>query len=993
MRKIITVLCACATATAALAISPESERNIRLGEELYRAGKWSDARACFAEALSSGDVESVTARQRIESYIALCAVEEGSESADALLESYLDRYPYSAYDNDIRFASACAAYKRGEYELAVERFESTDYRRLDASHRDEYLFKSAHSKFVVGRTDEAYEQLQRVDRNGEYAPHARYYMAYIDYTRGDLDKAKSGFRSIADNASYRSLVPFYLLQIEFLQDNYRYVVDNCDQLIGQATPARRAEIERTAAESWFHLGDYTRAIAYLEEYRRDGGTMDREEQYIMGYSLYRSADYARAAEYLQAVCGADDALTQNAAYHLGACRLQQGDKTRAMQSMAMASALDFDKSIAEDALFNYGKLQYELGGGQFNEAVNILTRYLDMYPSSPRAGEAREYLVAAYYNSKNYDAAYNAIKQIDNPDNNIKSALQKITYFRALELYGDGDYDGAARLLDESLANRYNAKYTALAGFWQGEILYRKGRYNEAAAKFRRYLQLAPKSEPEYRMALYDLGYALLESGDRTGARSQFDSFLWLHKDKDVYRADALNRKGDILYAQRSFDKAIESYEQAAAIPSAERDYALYQRAVVLGLNDRIPAKIEALRSIAASGEGRYADRAAYELGRTFVSLERYSEGADALNDFVAKYPRSEYYVQALSDLGLVYQNLGDNDRALECYKSVISRSPNSSQARDAMAGIRGIYVDNNDVGGYFAYARTAGIETDLGVLQRDSLTFAAAQRLYTTGKLDKAADAFEKYATDFPKGVYLADALYYGSDSRSRLGQSDRAIATLLTLTELPANDYTLRGTERLAKLADAQQRYDVAADAYLALSALAQDKAAAEAVTGYVRSTVRTGDDDRITEMAERVRNMSAADGTALREADFAAAGVLGRRGRSDEALEIYRRLSGEVRSREGAESAYRVIEAEYAAGNADRAEEAIYAFSDAQSPHSYWVARAFIVLGDIYRDKGDDFQARATYRSIVDGYSPDDDGIVEEARKRIESLKQEN
>ena len=49
------------------------------------------------------------------------------------------------------------------------------------------------------------------------------------------------------------------------------------------------------------------------------------------------------------------------------------------------------------------------------------------------------------------------------------------------------------------------------------------------------------------------------------------------------------------------------------------------------------------------------------------------------------------------------------------------------------------------------------------------------------------------------------------------------------------------------------------------------------------------------------------------------------------------------------------------------------------------------AFIVLGDIYRDKGDDFQARATYRSIVDGYSPADDGIVDEARQRIESLNQ--
>ena len=46
--------------------------------------------------------------------------------------------------------------------------------------------------------------------------------------------------------------------------------------------------------------------------------------------------------------------------------------------------------------------------------------------------------------------------------------------------------------------------------------------------------------------------------------------------------------------------------------------------------------------------------------------------------------------------------------------------------------------------------------------------------------------------------------------------------------------------------------------------------------------------------------------------------------------------------------------------------------------------------MTLGDIYRDTGDDFQARATYQSVVDGYTPANDGIVDEARERIANLK---
>ena len=39
--------------------------------------------------------------------------------------------------------------------------------------------------------------------------------------------------------------------------------------------------------------------------------------------------------------------------------------------------------------------------------------------------------------------------------------------------------------------------------------------------------------------------------------------------------------------------------------------------------------------------------------------------------------------------------------------------------------------------------------------------------------------------------------------------------------------------------------------------------------------------------------------------------------------------------------------------------------------------------------YVKKGDNFQARATWQSVADGYSPADDGIVDEAKARIAKL----
>ena len=97
----------------------------------------------------------------------------------------------------------------------------------------------------------------------------------------------------------------------------------------------------------------------------------------------------------------------------------------------------------------------------------------------------------------------------------------------------------------------------------------------------------------------------------------------------------------------------------------------------------------------------------------------------------------------------------------------------------------------------------------------------------------------------------------------------------------------------------------------------------------------------------------------------------------------------LAADVANVEGAESAYRIIEALFAEGKHDECETRIYALADSKTPHSYWLGKAFIVLGDIYVQRNDIFQAKATYRSVVDGYTPADDGIVAEAQAKLEKL----
>ncbi|MDR2882757.1 MAG: tetratricopeptide repeat protein [Alistipes sp.] len=974
MKKTIYLFAAVMTVCGAAAQTATSKDPLDTARRLYAAGQWEAAEYEFDRA--AGQVRDLTPFGRIstegeaatvaavesqalmeaETFAALAAARRGVPGAGERLEAVLERYPASPWTGQLRFRAGVVRHDAGEYDRALEMLAGVLPRRLSKDDRDEFYFLRGHSLFVAGAREDARADLAMVARGGEWGSHAAYYTAYMDYSEGNHAAAKPVFASLAGDPSYSALMPYYLLQIEFNEGNWRYVADNAGKLAEQTTMARRAEIAGMAAQSWFHLGEYDRALANMEDFSRMGGTMSRQEHYTAGFSFYRAGRYEDAARHLALATGADDGLSQNASYHLADVYLHLRDPQRAMQSFSIAAASGADAAIAEDALFNYGKLLFETGGGRFNEAINVLTRYIATYPgSSQRTREARGLLIAAYYNSNDYEAAYEAIRSHPDPDNEVRAALQKITYFRALERWREGDAEVAMAMLEESARNRYNAKYTALAAFWQGEILYSQGRYEAAMPQYEEYVRLSPATETENRLARYNLGYANFNLERWSAARRWFDDFLTRHSTRDAYRADAFNRAGDIQHAGRDYWAAIESYDAAAAVGTPERFYSAYQRAMMLGLVDRPERKIESLQAIITAGQGDYVEQATYELGRYYISRDGYADGARVLGGFIERYPASGLYLPALSNLALAYLNMGDRERSMQYYKAIVERAPFSREAQDAMVGIRGLYVDRGDVEGYFAYARAAGAPTDVGEAQRDSLTFAAAERIYLSGDADRAIPALEGYVAGDARGQYIPTAVGY------------------------------------LSGLYAAAGRWSEAADAYRRGATLATDAAVrSRALEGYVASVIATGDGARIKAMADEVAASEETPTRSRLDAAFAKAGVLRAEGANDEALGIYTTLAVDPSTAAGAESAYRVIEYLYGQGEFRRAEEAVFALSQSGTPHSYWLGESFLTLGDIYVREGDTFQARATFQSIVDGYSPADDGILAAARERIANLK---
>ncbi len=986
MRKLLffslfLTLC-CATATA----EGGSQAHFDRAMSLYRSKMWSAAGKEFTKAREAIDQPLSPCGLQCDYMLTMCAWLAGDPDARLRAERFLQDNPHTVYHNDVLMVLACELYREGDYGRALPALLAVAPSDLAPGMHDEYYFKLGHCYFCSGNDAQAAHAMSQVSKNGRYSSAATYYTAYMDYAAGRYAQAKAGFQSIAADPAYGSIVPFYLIQIEFLQNNYTYVTSRADELIARSTRPRAMETARITAESWYHLGDNRQALRYMDLFRQLGGVMQRNENYIEGYCLYMQQDCTDAAAALGQVVGPEDALSQNAAYHLAGCYLQLGKKREAMQSFSIAGAGHYDEQVREDALFNYGKLQYELGGGVFNEAINVLTRYIKEYPASPRVPQAREYLLSAYYNSRNYEAALDAIMLIPNPDNNIKAALQKITYFRALEYHAAGDDAEADRLLRISAANRYNAKYTALSSFWRGEMAFGRGDYNGAIPFYKEYISLSPASEPEHPMAHYALGYCYFNLKQWGEASTWLGKYLALGPVDRQLLADTYNRLGDVRYSSRSFWPAMEEYDRAIKLDTPQRHYAEWRRAMVLGMVDRVPRKIESLQQIVDKGQGAYVPEALYELGRTYMSQEQFSQAASTLGKYVESYPAGPSAMDALGDLALIYQNLGRSDDALGYYKRMVAAAPNSAASKDALAGIRSIYVERNDVEGYFAYAAAAGVETDMTAVQRDSLAYASAERQFMHSPDARGAKALKGYLDNYPKGAYRPQALYSMASALENANDKAGAKEALKALSGLYFNDYTVRGLENLARLQEADKEYPAAAVSYREMSRTASTAVTVNrALEGYLRCSRLTPGADMAAVAAE-VLDSPYAGKDAVRQAEFLRAGTLP----AAEALPIYEKLSVESLTAEGAESAYRVIAARVQSGQLDEARKRVFALSSQNSPHSLWVGRSFLLLGDIYAREGDTFQARATWQSIVDGYPDQTDGVVEQARANIKKLK---
>lgn len=953
--------------------NPMADYNLAM--ELYNKGKYGAARDLFAKTTERITDPQSKIRINAEYYRAICAVELFNPDAEKLLTDFIVNYPTHSLQGTASFQMGNLQYRKREYEEALVWYNRVDHYDLTAEQRIELQFKTGYSHFMSDDYPQAKQYFFDI-RNPEsvyYSP-ATYYYGHISYSEGNYETALIYFQRLKEDENFGPIVPYYITHIYFLQEKYDELLAFAPPLLEEASTKRAAEISRMIGEAYYNKGEYAEAIPFLESYHRETRQrISRQDHYQLAYAYYMAGQYDESVSNFEKVTTTEDSLGQNALYHLADAYLKTGQRRSARNAFLSAHRMEFIPEISQNSLFNYAKLSFELSMNPFNEAIISFQRYVENYPESPRIEEAYRHLIDLYLTTRNYKDALTSMEAINLNTPVLKSAYQRIAYYRGIELFNNGDFAGAALHFKKSLSYPENRTIRSQAMFWEGESFFRLEQYEKAIETHQRFQLLQGAfSLAEYNMANYTTGYAHFKLKNYTPAITAFRKFIQDRNIDKTLRNDSYLRIGDSYFITQDYNAAIDFYDRAIALESRDVDYAIFQKSVALGVTGRFDGKINALQELLRKYPNtNYADNARYELGNTYVIQDNNTMALRYYNEVTTKHPNSSYVKSAMLKTGLIYYNQNEDERALTAFRQVIEKYPGTPESQEALTSMRNIYVAMDRVDEFVAYSDGLGF-ANVSVAQQDSLIYTAAENRYMQGDCPNATKSFENYLERFPQGIFALNAHFYKAECDFRINEFQKALVSYQFVLERPKSKFSENAALRAAQINFRLNQFQAALDNYLLLEEIAEFPSnIQEAKTGQMRALDKLQRHQETIDIAEEVLENDKISREIKQEANLLIARAALEQNNLDMAQNYFRETNQIAENTMAAEAKYHLAYIEFRKGNYEQCEKLIFEYINSLASYDYWLARIFILLADNYLVQDNIFQARHTLQSIIENY----------------------
>lgn len=953
-----------------------------------------NARGTIDQALRSLALyPSLTEAEEAAYLCAVAALRERDSDAPRLLEAFVNNYPESARAIRVRMAIGDWYFANHDYAAALKKYSVVNTSALNSADATALIYRTAYCNLLLadyGAATTMFERISNSGNSGEYGPASVFYLGYIDYRQGNNDAALRRFKAVANDAEVGDAAEAYMAQIYYSRGDNEKALSSARKVLKSKYTAFHPEARRIAGESLYNLGRRDEAVPLLWVYAQAVENPAPSALYILGVDEYQSGRYPEAAMLLNRVASDPSAMGQSASLFLGQAYLKNNNLNSALLAFERAMNSDYDASIAETAAYNHAVAGIDGGQIPFGSSVAALERFLNRYPDSNYAPQVEEYIINGYMTDRNYEAALASIDRIKHPSDRIKAARQRVVYALGTREYGEGKYQQALahfKTVASTQTSPYDVSVARSAKLWQGMTELALDRSREAAATLRSYVATAQRNDADLPVALYNLGYALWnEEKYNEGA----ESFQRVGSDASVaprLRSDAYARVGDARYLASDYSGANSMYAKAVELNPRAADYALYQQAIMKGLQRDHRGKIALLDD--------FADRFPTSALRPDALLEK-AESQIALGDndkaiatyetLTQLYPSAAAARQGHLRMAVTRANAGQTDKAIADYQALVEQYPTSAEARMAIDDLKRIYTDRGDVSALTAWLSSVKDAPELDPSEIEKLAFIAAEKEYMESD---RTDRLAAYLKDYPNGSNYPRALYYMAEVAALDGDYPQAYTYAeMLLTRYPDSD---SAPDALLIRADAeveQGKTEAALESYTILEARAANPSQlTRARTGRLRTAIELGRADDALEAADRLLSTTAAGAVDRNEVLLSRGIALEQMGRYDEAYEQWNELV-QVAPDDVSSARAAVLRAESMLRQQRTADahKAIDDFINSNPPSQYWLARGFIVLSDVLRAEGNEFEANEYLSSLRTNYPGTESDIFQMIDVRI-------
>ncbi len=923
-------------------------------------------------------------------YNAMCAIKLNQSNSDVLMENFILDNPTSAKLNIAFIEIAQHYFEQESFTESLKWFEKVDESGLSNDDIDKFNFQKGYAFFAAKNKSQATTYFNKVINSKKYAAQAKYYLGFMAYEGDDYKNANKYFDQVAEDEKYKEKLSYFQADMSFKSGNFQKAIDLGSVALAISNALEKSELNKIIGESYFNLNEFDKAIPFLNQYKGKKGKWNNTDYYQLGFAYYQQNDLENAITQFNKIIDGNDSVAQNAYYHLGQSYLKTNRKQQALNAFKNSSEMTFDLKIQEDAFLNYAKLSYDIGNS-YQSVPDVLTSFLNKFPNSPSKTDVETLLINSFITSKNYKGALELLEKNKSFAN--KQAYQKVTFYRGIELFTDGNYQEALSMFKKSIGEQQDAKFTSRATFWKGETEFVLDNFNESLISFKQFIAFSEsKNTSEYKNINYNIAYSYFKLKEYDQAGDFFQAHVEAVKDDKIRLNDAYLRLGDSRFVTAKYWPAMDAYNKAIDLKSIDADYAAFQKAISYGFVSKNDKKIDDLNKLIATySKSQYRDDALFELGNTYVAEKNYDLAIKTYDQLLTEFKKGSYASKSILRQGLIYYNTEKDDLAIAKFKKVAAEFPKSPEALEAVSTARIIYVDNGKVDEYATWVRTLDF-VSVTDAELDNDTFEAAEKQFLQNNTKQAIAGFSGYVSKFPNGNHALNANFYLAQSYYADGLESNSVINYEYVISKSRNEFTEQALARLAeihiksndnsKLVPILKRLETEAD-------FPQNITFAQA--NLMKTYYEQKDYVNAVLYADKVLSNPKTDDKVKSDAQIIIARAAFNSNDLTKARQAYSKLMTIAKGELAAEALYFDAYFKNSDGKFEESNTVVQKLTKDYSGYKYFGAKGLVVMAKNFYGLKDSFQATYILDSVIKNFTSFPD-VVEEAQKELDSIKTE-